>query len=516
MRDSILKGTGNSRFLKSVIPDGTTWAEALAMLRAGTFPMDLNGINSAGFQQVGTPLNKANLLKDVNALTLGLTGDAVPNDMFNVLAHAGDLHVWRKTVVNASEKPAGYTLGVETTKTLGLTRNSDSSYWAITVELASSVSVDYAGNVTLVSPSNLSVYAYNGFANSFSGKFFRLISVGSSVTGTQIDTGDIYFVPSGNKLIIRADASGSKFYLDLGMKLVTGYAKTPAGTTVTYPVSTNRNAYREGSDAKPAGYTLGDVVTGSFKMSECYPTYGYYYKYANSISVADNGIVSLDNPSQISFDRYNGGQSYADRNLAEIAGKFIYLANRGSGTNAPDSKPPFNSVPSAVVYIPSDAALTWTEGGALDGFTLSRYQPVTGYAAIPAGTTIEYLGCLGDKAMVQVVSYVGTGTYGSSNPNSLTFDFAPSVVRLLGEISNGDNFTVCSSYPVNANHGFYSTILFTEALTTIYAARLGFSKNNYTSSYCKISQDGKTVTWYNDGSDQINTAGYTYYFLAIG
>jgi|GEM_PF-4687804 len=72
MKDSIIKGTGNSRTMKSSIPAGTTWEQALAMLREGTFPLDLNGINTDGFQQVGSALSKANLLPDDTAEALGL------------------------------------------------------------------------------------------------------------------------------------------------------------------------------------------------------------------------------------------------------------------------------------------------------------------------------------------------------------------------------------------------------------------------------------------------------------
>lgn len=86
MKDSILKGTGNSRFLKSAVPAGTSWADALAMLQAGTFPIDFNGINTEGFQQVGTPLNKANLLKDATAAQIGLPPSTTPDGMFRALA----------------------------------------------------------------------------------------------------------------------------------------------------------------------------------------------------------------------------------------------------------------------------------------------------------------------------------------------------------------------------------------------------------------------------------------------
>ena len=76
MKDSILKGTGNSRFLRTALPAGTTWAEALTALRNGNFPIDLAGANEDGFEQMGTPLNKANMLTDELAQSVGLDDDA--------------------------------------------------------------------------------------------------------------------------------------------------------------------------------------------------------------------------------------------------------------------------------------------------------------------------------------------------------------------------------------------------------------------------------------------------------
>ena len=75
MKDSISKNQGNSRYLKSNLLEGTSWDAALALLRAGTFPIDLNGINADGWTQVGTALNKANLLTDATASALDLAGD---------------------------------------------------------------------------------------------------------------------------------------------------------------------------------------------------------------------------------------------------------------------------------------------------------------------------------------------------------------------------------------------------------------------------------------------------------
>lgn len=81
MRDSIIKNTGNSRYLKSAISATTTWEQFRASLIAGTLPIDLNGINTAGWQQVGDALNKANLLSDatVGALNAFLSNDLPAN-----------------------------------------------------------------------------------------------------------------------------------------------------------------------------------------------------------------------------------------------------------------------------------------------------------------------------------------------------------------------------------------------------------------------------------------------------
>lgn len=75
MQDQIIKGTGNSRFLKSAVLENTTHEELIALLRAGTFPIDLNGLNEAGIEQLGTPINKSTLLKNSTVTKLGLAGN---------------------------------------------------------------------------------------------------------------------------------------------------------------------------------------------------------------------------------------------------------------------------------------------------------------------------------------------------------------------------------------------------------------------------------------------------------
>lgn len=85
MQNAIIKGEGNSRYLKSVAdfltqyPDYESFAQALM---TGTLPIDLNGINPAGWTQQGTPITAGTLLSDDTAERLGLenTEAATVND----------------------------------------------------------------------------------------------------------------------------------------------------------------------------------------------------------------------------------------------------------------------------------------------------------------------------------------------------------------------------------------------------------------------------------------------------
>lgn len=77
MTDGVIKGTGNSRYLKTVSNALTaypTYADFLAALVAGTLPVDLNGINEAGWTTLPTWLSKENLLTDETAAALDLSG----------------------------------------------------------------------------------------------------------------------------------------------------------------------------------------------------------------------------------------------------------------------------------------------------------------------------------------------------------------------------------------------------------------------------------------------------------
>ena len=105
MKDFVIKGNGNSRYLKSSLEGITTWEQFRVALAAGTLPVDLNGINPEGFQQLGDPLNKATLLKDVTASILGLPNTAVPDDAFLALTIGVGTYGYRVKIQLADGTP---------------------------------------------------------------------------------------------------------------------------------------------------------------------------------------------------------------------------------------------------------------------------------------------------------------------------------------------------------------------------------------------------------------------------
>lgn len=115
-----------------------------------------------------------------------------------------------------------------------------------------------------------------------------------------------------------------------------------------------------------------------------------------------------------------------------------------------------------------------------------------------------------------VSSYVGDGTCGAAHPNSLTFDFVPKLVELIGyeyDSPSGEN-----------ERGFFTLEHLTTirrfmcagSLTAEYQKRTGFGD---TYNYGRL--DGKTISWYAGGNDasaeeQMNQTGRRYYYRVMG
>ncbi len=452
---------------------GGTMTGPLSILSptADNHPVPLSLLNS----KVG------DILKPTTPPIIGLPPSTTPDGMFQALGNTGELHVWRKTVKTSSDTPAGYTLG-----TAQSNLHVPTSGQTVDFVYSASITVGNDGTVSQPSSGTKRAFATSAYVSAvqsvLAGKFFTVKSdYGSVIDG-------VWYCPSS----LTVSVSGNDIILSQAQK-VNAHGIIPAGTTTTYPVSTNPNAYHEGDDAKEAGYTLGDVVSGLFLAGS--PADGIHWQYSDSISVQDNGSLLLDNPSQL----LNAGTSTGGK-LSLLLGKFARLISNGS--IIPSTNPFYNG---AYVYIPADTMIT-------SGIQIDRYQPVTGYATIPAGTTIEYLGKLGDKARVQVISYVGTGTYGESNPITIT---APFRIKAMIMLYSG-------AYNVNGSY----LMVAAKDLSTVYKNYAPFYRNGaYSSqaygisSYGKISEDGCSYSWYNTKSADdymFNNKGTTYNILVIG
>lgn len=124
--------------------------------------------------------------------------------------------------------------------------------------------------------------------------------------------------------------------------------------------------------------------------------------------------------------------------------------------------------------------------------------------------------------LIATGSYTGTGTYGISNPNSLTFDFEPKVVLLSLESKPGADMKAYMGFGTYLTYQTYAMI--SDFLTTDYVKGLGFMLLTTSGDYCygKKSSDGKTFYWYYDGTKsnaaaaQANRIDGVYHYIAIG
>ena len=270
----------------------------------------------------------------------------------------------------------------------------------------------------------------------------------------------------------------------------------------------------------PPGYTLGEVrenvVLASRKTS--ISTKGtFYYYFGDSVTVENDGTVNNPPDDAYTFLGRDISASTVKSGPLFVKGATDYI---GAGNGYPVAD--LTSDATKVFYIPAGGALIVTvepdpnnSAAKICRVVATRYQLVTGFPyvpAVPAGKHTEFLtstqpaaypegtvdgvttinlGQLGDKARIEVGSYVGTGKYGSSNKNSLTFPFVPKML-ILSTVTNADYVTI--------------------------AYRGQTEVNTKSSSNASFVWSGNVVSWYNGSNTdyQLNTSGVTYNYIAIG
>lgn len=436
----------------------------------------LDGDVALNLQNQITSLRRETL-KNTTPPIIGLPASATPDDMFQALGNTGELHVWRKTVTTTQEVPGGYTLGDALNDVFLVQNKNSTSYVIAYVYLATSISANDDGVIS-ADWGNRRTLSYDGEFVVNGPIYMKIDSVHANST-SDFDAGDIVFIPNGYSTRKMRGTSGYSIYFDRCQK-VNPYPKTPARTTTTYPVSTNSNAYQEGEYGK-AGYTLGDVKTGTFQIGQgatTIDTNRAIIKYGASISVTDTGTVSIASESE-KIVTSDTSQTSVDG----LKGKFFRF-----------SQLPFSSSAFSVgkiYFFPANTVFTKQSSG---NWYASKYQTVTSHGKTEPEYTIEYLGKLGDKARVQVVSYVGTGTYGMNNKNKLTFSGKPRFIMVPG---------TPFGYAYIPDGNFYY------AMAGDYVTLEDLN--------CVWNDDTNTMTWYHPSYPyhQYNESGRKYTFVAM-
>ena len=107
-------------------------------------------------------------------------------------------------------------------------------------------------------------------------------------------------------------------------------------------------------------------------------------------------------------------------------------------------------------------------------------------------------------------SYVGTGTYGSSNPCSLTFDFSPKIFLVCGTTKATGNY-------INYVTGFVIRSYNVMTFCGTHTCGVNKSSIDYQGT-CSVSWKTNGISYYSTAGQeyQMNTSGNSYFWVAIG
>lgn len=142
-------------------------------------------------------------------------------------------------------------------------------------------------------------------------------------------------------------------------------------------------------------------------------------------------------------------------------------------------------------------AMNVTPFQSTDEFTMAGFNGKI--SDINSGVDTEITSALSGFARIETGSYVGTGTSGESNPNTLTFGFKPKMLMVSSSAIN------------TAGSNLITPMIWFDGVMSAFASPSGYT-NNFT-------MDGNTISWYSTSTyakDQYNNNGETYYYIAIG
>lgn len=234
-------------------------------------------------------------------------------------------------------------------------------------------------------------------------------------------------------------------------------------------------------------------------------------EWANEVSVSSDGVVSLVNPTTTTAESIR-------TNTTSWRGRFVKGTFKIGSLNAGGTNLIIRFTSQLLSVSMNDSHVTFStrdyekvEGVPATESDVFDYVRSVNRNAYPDNGVIgtykyEYIGVPFDNAVgapkIATGSYTGTGTYGASNPNSLTFAFAPKLVYIYKTTGNYTYQMLCGVGAVRT--------------PTVYAGDSGTASLSRYSSV--VNLNGNQLTWYDyqSASPQLNEAGETYNYIAIG
>ena len=245
-------------------------------------------------------------------------------------------------------------------------------------------------------------------------------------------------------------------------------------------------------------------------------------QYASSIQFNSEGKATLNNPSNKTVS-VSYGQNLGSE-LDDFKGKYILGCIKG-----------YNTVTQDIFKVAENAeAYSWSGGGSTiflfkqdyaylvsskQKYVYGEWEYVQSLdrSAYPDsgeqdGYEYQYLGIPFDNAAtapkIATGSYVGTGKYGSSNPNSLTFEFEPKAIIIIPSSDNGWK-----------NDGNLGVFVYGAQYPSMSFDGTGQGGSWVVNGVNTVTGWGSnTIRWYNNSysNRQLNESGYTYFYIAIG
>lgn len=260
---------------------------------------------------------------------------------------------------------------------------------------------------------------------------------------------------------------------------------------------------------KTTGYIEKVATQGSTFLVQ-YNVTPVTYTYGDLSIDQSTGAVSISNAQTITLNIYSSVSDFyvlvgkyftPDKTVSQSWGS-VKTLNAGTIYRITDSSyiKYYSDEDSTYVYSQHINVITsiYSEGEPGDW----QYLQSSDRSAYPdsgtqGGYEYEYLGIPFDNAVtapkIETGSYVGTGTYGSGNKNSLTLNFVPVILIITADYVNNhyanSGYIVCSSGGHSGQNGNIESVV-----------------------------SGNTVSWYsrNSAQVQLNTSGLTYNYVAIG